>query len=110
MKKPNQRQKVRDTPPFDPAVFLQTVAKGRIISTHQKKQIIFAQGDDADLVLYVQTGKVKVTVVSKQGKEAVIAILGKDEFLGEGCLVGQPKRLATATAMTECVVMRVEKA
>ncbi len=110
MKKPNQRQKVRDTPPFDPAVFLQTVAKGRIISTHQKKQIIFAQGDDADSVLYVQTGKVKVTVVSKQGKEAVIAILGKDEFLGEGCLVGQPKRLATATAMTECVVMRVEKA
>ena len=110
MKKPNQRQKVRDTPPFDPAVFLQTVAKGRIISTHQKKQIIFAQGDDADSVLYIQTGKVKVTVVSKQGKEAVIAILGKDEFLGEGCLVGQPKRLATATAMTECVVMRVEKA
>ena len=110
MKKPNQRQKLSGKLPFDPAVFLQTVAKDRIISAHQKKQIIFAQGDDADSVLYVQTGKVKVTVVSKQGKEAVIAILGKDEFLGEGCLVGQPKRLATATAMTECVLMRVEKA
>jgi CRP-like cAMP-binding protein len=110
MKNPDQRQKVSGKPPFDPAVFLQTIDKGRIISTHQKKQIIFAQGDDADSVLYVQTGKVKVTVVSKQGKEAVIAILRKDEFFGEGCLVGQLKRLATATAMTECLVMRVEKA
>ena len=95
---------------FDPAVFLETAAKGRIISTHRKKQIIFAQGDDADAVIYIKKGKVKVTVVSKQGKEAVVAILGADEFLGEGCLIGQPKRLATATAMTECVTMRVEKA
>jgi len=108
MTKSTTRRKAARTP-FDPAVFLQTIAKGRIISTHQNKQVIFAQGDNADAVLYIQSGKVKVTVVSKQGKEAVVAILGKDEFFGEGCLIGQPKRLATATAMTECVIMRVEK-
>jgi len=100
----------RGARPFDPAEFLETAAKGRIISTHPKKQIIFAQGDVADAVIYIKKGKVKVTVVSKQGKEAVVAILGTDEFLGEGCLIGQPKRLATATAMTDCVTMRVDKA
>src|SRR5687767_6605380 len=94
---------------FDPAVFLETAAKGRIVSTHPKLQIIFAQGALADAVFYIKKGKVKVTVVSKQGKEAVVAILGTDEFLGEGCLIGQPKRLATAAAMTECVTMRVDK-
>jgi CRP/FNR family cyclic AMP-dependent transcriptional regulator len=94
---------------FDPAVFLETAAKGRIISTHRKKQVIFTQGDAADAVIYIRKGKVKVTVLSKQGKEAVVAILGADEFLGEGCLIGQPKRLSTATAMTDCVTMRVEK-
>ena len=94
---------------FDPAVFLETTAKDRIISTHRKKQVIFAQGDDADAVFYIRKGKVKVTVVSEHGKEAVVAILGVDEFLGEGCLIGQPKRLATAMAMTDCVTMRVEK-
>ena len=94
---------------FDPVEFLETAAKGRIISAHRKKQIIFAQGDAADAVIYIKKGKVKVTVLSKQGKEAVVAILGTDEFLGEGCLIGQPKRLATATAMTDCVTMRVEK-
>jgi CRP-like cAMP-binding protein len=94
---------------FDPVEFLETAAKGRIVSAHKKKQIIFAQGDAADSVIYVKKGKVKVTVLSKQGKEAVVAILGTDEFLGEGCLIGQPKRLATATAMTDCVTMRVEK-
>jgi CRP/FNR family transcriptional regulator, cyclic AMP receptor protein len=94
---------------FDPVEFLETAAKGRIVSTHQKKQVIFAQGDAADAVIYIKKGKVKVTVVSKQGKEAVVAILGADEFLGEGCLIGQPKRLATATTMTDCVTMRVDK-
>jgi len=94
---------------FDPAVFLETAAKGRVVATHQTKQIIFAQGDAADSVIYIKSGKVKMTVVSQHGKEAVVAILGADEFLGEGCLIGQPKRLATATAMTECVIMRVEK-
>ena len=95
--------------PFDPASFLETVAKGRIISTHPKKQVIFAQGDAADSVFYIKAGKVKVTVVSKEGKEAIVAILGVDQFLGEGCLIGQPKRLATASAMTECEAMRVDK-
>src|SRR6185312_15084742 len=94
---------------FDPVEFLETAAKGRIISSHPRKEIIFAQGDAADAVIYIKKGKIKVTVVSKQGKEAVVAILGTDEFLGEGCLIGQPKRLATATAMTDCVTMRVEK-
>src|SRR6185437_4308023 len=91
---------------FDSAEFLETTAKGRIISAHKKKQVVFAQGDSADSVFYIKKGKIKVTVVSKQGKEAVVAILGTDQFLGEGCLIGQPKRLATATAMTDCVTMR----
>ena len=102
--------KSRGTRRFDPIEFLETAAQGRIISTHRKKQIIFAQGETADAVIYIKKGKVKVTVVSKQGKEAVVAILGADQFLGEGCLIGQPKRLATATTMTDCVTMRVDKA
>ena len=97
---------VRD---FNPAVFFRTVGRGRIITNYPKKEIIFAQGDDADAVFYIKKGKIKVTVLSRQGKEAVVAILGEDEFLGEGCLTGQPKRLATAMAMTECVAMRVDK-
>jgi CRP-like cAMP-binding protein len=94
---------------FDPAAFLKTAANGRIISAHKKKDIIFEQGDPAESVIYIKSGKVKVTVISKEGNEAVVAILGTDEFLGEGCLIGQPKRLATASAMTDCVVMRVTK-
>jgi len=94
---------------FDPAEFLATVAVGRDISTYSKKGVIFAQGEDADSVFYIKKGKVKVSVVSKEGKEAVVAILGPDEFVGEGCLIGQPKRLATASAMTECEAMRVDK-
>jgi len=103
-------KKKRGNRRFDPAVFLETAAKGRVISTHPKKQIIFSQGDAADAVFYIRKGKVKVTVVSTEGKEAVVAILGMDEFVGEGCLIGQPKRLATASAMTDCVIMRVDKA
>jgi CRP/FNR family cyclic AMP-dependent transcriptional regulator len=95
--------------PFDPAAFFKTLGKGRTISKHRKKEIIYSQGGAADAVFYIKTGKVKVTVVSKQGKEALVAILGTDEFVGEGCLSGQPKRLATASAMTECVTMRVTK-
>ena len=94
---------------FDPAVFLATAAEGRTMSTHRDKEIIFTQGGDADAVFYIRKGKIKVTVISKQGKEAVVAILGIDEFVGEGCLSGQPKRLATASALTECVTMRVTK-
>jgi CRP-like cAMP-binding protein len=94
---------------FDPVEFLESAAKGRIVATYQKKEVIFSQGDAADSVFYIKKGKVKVTVVSRQGKEAIVAVLGADEFLGEGCLIGQPKRLATASAMTECLTMRVEK-
>jgi CRP/FNR family cyclic AMP-dependent transcriptional regulator len=102
-------KKPKDSGQFDPAVFFETVANGRSISKHHKDEILFSQGDAADAVFYIKKGKVKVTVVSRQGKEAVIAILGSDEFVGEGCLTGQPKRLATASALSECVIMRVAK-
>ncbi len=95
---------------FDPKVFLATVNGGRTVSSYQKGEIIFSQGGPADSVFYIQKGKVKVTVVSDRGKEAVVAILGPDEFCGEGCLTGQPRRLATASTMTECRIMRLEKA
>jgi len=94
---------------FDPATYLATAAKGRTISGHQKGATIFGQGDPTDSVFISEKAKSKVTVVSKQGKEAVVALLSADEFLGEGCLIGQAKRLATATAMTECVTMRLER-
>jgi CRP/FNR family cyclic AMP-dependent transcriptional regulator len=94
---------------FDPAEFLATAAKGRSVTTHAKRDVLFTQGEAADSVFYIKKGKVKVTVISRHGKEAVVALLGVDEFLGEGCLIGQPKRLATATAMTECQIMRIDK-
>ena len=80
-----------------------------MISTYGKNQRVFSQGDIADSVFYIQKGKVKLTVVSEHGKEAVVAIFGKDEFCGEGCLAGQPKRIASATTLTECEIMRIEK-
>ena len=107
--KQDTNRKTTGTPQFDPAAFLATAAPGRDISRHSKKVVIFAQGDDADAVFYIKKGKVKVSVLSKDGKEAVVALLGPDEFVGEGCLIGQPKRLATASAMTECETMRVDK-
>lgn len=96
-------------PIFDPNAFLAKANGGRTISEYRKNQVLFSQGDLADSVFYIHDGKVKVTVVSENGKEAVVAVLGADEFCGEGCLTGQPLRLATASAMTECKVMRVEK-
>ncbi len=83
---------------------------GRTIWTHAAGIVLFAQGDPATAVFYLQQGKIKLTVLSKGGKEAVIAILAEGDFFGEGCLAGQPLRIATATAMTECSVMRMEKA
>jgi CRP/FNR family transcriptional regulator, cyclic AMP receptor protein len=102
----NQEKKV----PFDPKAFLATVNGGRSISKYRKNETVFSQSTPADAVFYIQKGKVKITVVSEQGKEAVVAILGPDEFCGEGCLTGQRLRLATATAMTDCAIMRLEKA
>lgn len=103
-------RKSQGKPPFDPKVFLDTENLGRTISKYRKDQTVFSQGSPADAVFYIQKGKVKITVVSEQGKEAVVAILGPDEFCGEGCLTGQPRRMATAVAMTECEIMRLEKA
>jgi CRP/FNR family cyclic AMP-dependent transcriptional regulator len=96
--------------PFNVEVFLATVDGGRTISEYKKNQTVFTQGDAADSVFYVQEGKVKVTVVSDQGKEAVVAIHGKGDFFGEGCLTGQPRRLATVAAIADSVVMRLDKA
>ena len=96
-------------PPFDPKVFLSKVNGGRAISEYRKDQIIFRQGDPSDAVFYIQSGKVKTTVVSEQGKEAVVALLGTGDFFGEGCLTGQPQRLATVSALTECVIVRISK-
>jgi CRP/FNR family transcriptional regulator, cyclic AMP receptor protein len=96
--------------PFDAKVFLATTNGGRSLSKYRTDKAIFSQGEPADAVFYIQKGRVKITVVSEQGKEAVVAVLGPDEFCGEGCLTGQPRRMATATAMTECEVMRLEKA
>jgi CRP/FNR family cyclic AMP-dependent transcriptional regulator len=95
--------------PFDPKSFLAKVGEGRTIAKYRKGQVVFAQGDPADAVFYIQKGKVKITVVSDRGKEAVIAILGPDEFCGEGCLAGQPRRMATVAAMTDGTIMRLEK-
>jgi len=96
-------------PTFDPKSFLAEAGEGRTISQYRKDQIVFSQGDPADAVFYIQKGKVKVTVVSDQGKEAVVAILGAGEFCGEGCLAGQARRIATVRAMTECTIMRLQK-
>jgi CRP-like cAMP-binding protein len=105
----NRKKNTAELPSFDPATFLMTIGAGRTLTKYLKNEIIFAQGDDADAVFYIRKGKVKVAVVSKEGKEAIVALLGPDEFVGEGCLLGQPRRLATASALTECETMRVEK-
>jgi CRP-like cAMP-binding protein len=100
---------IRRRPLFNSKAFLATAGEGRSISKYKKHQIIFSQGDEADAVFYIQSGKVKVTVVSGQGKEAVVAIQGSNEFFGEGCLNGQALRIATITTMTESVIVRLEK-
>lgn len=95
---------------FDPKVFLATVNGGRTHSKYAKNRVIFAQGDPADSIFYLRAAKVKIVVTSDQGKEAVVAVLRPGEFFGECCLIGQLLRLATATTMTECAVMRLQKA
>jgi len=94
---------------FDPKRFLVNVGDGRSVNRHSKDEVVFSQGDPADAVFYIQKGKVKVSVVSEQGKEAVVAILGAKEFFGEGCLAGQSRRMATVVTMTEAVISRLEK-
>lgn len=107
--RPPSRAAAGTKPPFDPLAFLARAGGGRTVSRYAKNSGVFAQGDPADAVFYIQKGKIKLTVVSAQGKEAVVAVLGADEFCGEGCLAGQPRRMATATAMTECEIMRLPK-
>lgn len=97
------------TLPLNPKTFLTRVSEGRSVASYGRKQVIFAQGDPADAVFYVQKGRVKLTVVSKQGKEAIVALLGADEFFGEGCLAGQPLRMSTATANEDTTVLRLRK-
>ena len=95
---------------FNPKMFLDTVNRGHTVSDLRREEVVFLQSAGADAVFYIQKGKIKIVVTSKQGKEAVVGILGPGEFFGEGCLIGQPLRLATARAMTESQVVRVNKA
>lgn len=101
---------IKPPPSFNTKAFFATISEGQSTGTYGKNQIVFSQGDPADAVFYIQKGKVKVTVVSTQGKEAVVAILGPNEFLGEGCLAGQTRRMAAVATLTESVIVRLEKA
>ena len=100
----------KSRPSFNPKSFLAMVGEGRGIGEYHKGEIVFSQGDPADAVFYIQSGKVKVTVASEQGKEAVVAMLGTNDFFGEGCLAGQARRVATVAAIMDSVIVRLEKA
>jgi len=94
---------------FDLKTFLSTINGGRTLVSAPKKQTIFAQGDSSDSVFYIQKGRIKLTVLAKNGREATIGILKEGDFFGEGCLAAQPLRMCTATAMTDCTLMRIDK-
>ena len=94
---------------FDPKAFLTGAAEGGTVATYRSRQVIFGQGDPADAVFYLMAGRVKRTVVSNDGKEAVVALLGQGEFFGEGCLSGKTHRQSSAIAMEECTTARLEK-
>ena len=94
---------------FDPKAFFSTVDRGRKVSAFARNAVIFRQSDAADAVFYIQKGRIKIVVTSKQSKEAVVGVLGVGDFFGEGCLIGQPLRLATAKAMTDSEVVRVAR-
>ena len=95
---------------FDPKIFLAKVGDGKTISKYQKDQIVFSQGNEADAVFYIQKGKIKLTVVSERGKEAVVGVLEPGHFFGEGCLNGHPLRVTTATAIDQSLITRIPKA
>jgi CRP-like cAMP-binding protein len=95
---------------FDPVIFLSRVGTGKTISHYRKDQIVFAQGDVADTVFYIQKGRVKVVVLSDQGKEAVVGILESGQFFGEGCMNGHALRIASTTALEDCVITVIAKA
>jgi CRP/FNR family cyclic AMP-dependent transcriptional regulator len=94
---------------FNPQTFLSTIDGGRKTLSFPKNQMVFSQGDSSDAVFYIQKGRVRLSVVSKKGKEATIGVLNEGNFFGEGCLAGQPFRMCTATAMTDCTLMRIDK-
>jgi len=102
-------QKIRKLVRFDAQAFLDTVGVGRLLGKYQKGETVFLQGDPADAVFYIQKGKVQILVLSKQGKEGVIAVLGAGEFFGEGCLAGQPLHIATATVTADSSIIKIEK-
>ena len=102
------RQKGRVS--FDPKAFLAKMGAGKTITKYQKDQIVFRQGDVAEAIFYIQKGKIKLTVVSERGKEAVVGLLEQNHFFGEGCLNGHPLRVTTATAIDECLITRIAKA
>jgi CRP/FNR family cyclic AMP-dependent transcriptional regulator len=101
--------KVEGKPPFDPKLFLAKVEAGKTRTELRRRQIVFSQGEPADAVFYIEKGRIELRVLSQQGKEAVLATLGFGDFFGEGCLAGQPLRMATAVATAEASVMRLEK-
>jgi CRP-like cAMP-binding protein len=94
---------------LDPKIFLATIGRGRKVVTFLKNQTIFTQGDTAGAVFYIQEGKVKHSVISKFGKEAILGILSEGEFFGDGGLAGQPLRMGSATAMTDCKLLQIDK-
>ena len=106
---PNTVKKQKGVVPFDPHAFLTTVGVAKTITQCPKDYRIFSQGDPADAIFYIQEGRVKLKVKSKQSKEAVIAILNAGDFLGEGCLIGQKVCLATATTLAPSTILRIEK-
>jgi CRP/FNR family cyclic AMP-dependent transcriptional regulator len=112
-RKPAKAKKVQEVakaPRFDDQTFLTSVATGRSSTTFKPKEIVYRQGDPADAVHYIEAGKIQITVVSEQGKEGVIAMLEPGEFFGEGCIAGQPVRMASATATAKSTIIRIEKA
>lgn len=105
-----RRTDARQKGSFDPKAFLNTDGSGHSIVKYRAGEPVFSQGSPADMVFYVLKGKVKLTVISKLGKEAIVAIHGPDHFFGEGCLTGQPRRLSSAVALSDCEIMRLDKA
>ena len=109
MARQSRNKKPRRPHPFDPKRFLSKVGAGRTAAKYPPNGRIFSQGEPADAVYYIREGQIKLSVVSRQGKEAVIAILGPGDFFGEGCLAGQLTRMASAAAMSKCSIVRLEK-
>jgi CRP/FNR family cyclic AMP-dependent transcriptional regulator len=104
------RRAAKPTKPFDPKAFLASAGLGKTVHRYGRKEVIFSQGERADAVFYIQEGRVRLSVLSKQGKEATIALFGPGDFLGEGCIASdQPVRMATATAMADCSVLKIER-